>query len=186
MSAPSLISLQEPSHQVVAEAAQAWGAPGSAPWTKPDPEPVPAGGPRRCTVTVQRPAEPSFSQQFVRPQQLLEGKVRPSGRTGAIARPTTEQPADAGAVRLLQDAEAICQWLSDFQLEHYTGNFVSAGYDVPTISRMTPEVKPSRGWCWDKWTRANSILATTQDFPVALASHISLSRVTAPSAGPLW
>uniref|UniRef100_A0A8C9W788 Caskin-2 n=1 Tax=Scleropages formosus TaxID=113540 RepID=A0A8C9W788_SCLFO len=39
----------------------------------------------------------------------------------------------------LQDAEAIHQWLSDFQLEQYTGNFLSAGYDVPTISRMTPE-----------------------------------------------
>uniref|UniRef100_A0A3B4X8Q1 Caskin-2-like n=1 Tax=Seriola lalandi dorsalis TaxID=1841481 RepID=A0A3B4X8Q1_SERLL len=55
--------------------------------------------------------EQSFSQQFVRPQQLLDGK----------------------------DAEAIYQWLSDFQLEQYTGNFISAGYDVPTISRMTPE-----------------------------------------------
>ncbi|KAM7387592.1 hypothetical protein PAMA_009961 [Pampus argenteus] len=72
----------------------------------------PAGGTsRRQTVTVQRPAEQSFSQQFVRPQQLLEGK----------------------------DAEAIYQWLSEFQLEQYTGNFISAGYDVPTISRMTPE-----------------------------------------------
>ncbi|XP_063328627.1 caskin-2-like isoform X3 [Pelmatolapia mariae] len=72
----------------------------------------PAGGtPRRQTVTVQRPAEQSFSQQFVRPQQLLEGK----------------------------DAEAIYQWLSEFQLEQYTGNFLNAGYDVPTISRMTPE-----------------------------------------------
>ncbi|XP_049925428.1 caskin-2-like isoform X9 [Epinephelus moara] len=72
----------------------------------------PAGGtPRRQTVTVQRPAEQSFSQQFVRPQQLLEGK----------------------------DAEAIYQWLSEFQLQQYTGNFISAGYDVPTISRMTPE-----------------------------------------------
>ncbi|XP_070703297.1 caskin-2-like [Pempheris klunzingeri] len=72
----------------------------------------PAGGtPRRQTVTVQRPAEQTFSQQFVRPQQLLEGK----------------------------DAEAIYQWLSEFQLEQYTGNFISAGYDVPTISRMTPE-----------------------------------------------
>lgn len=49
---------------------------------------------------------------------------------------------------VLQDAEAICQWLSDFQLQNYTGNFVSAGYDVPTITRMTPEVTPSRGWCW--------------------------------------
>uniref|UniRef100_A0A8D3AW14 Caskin-2-like n=1 Tax=Scophthalmus maximus TaxID=52904 RepID=A0A8D3AW14_SCOMX len=67
--------------------------------------------PRRQTVTVQRPAEQSFSPQFVRPQQLLEGK----------------------------DAEAIYQWLSEFQLEQYTGNFISVGYDVPTISRMTPE-----------------------------------------------
>uniref|UniRef100_A0AAQ5Z3I5 Caskin-2 n=1 Tax=Amphiprion ocellaris TaxID=80972 RepID=A0AAQ5Z3I5_AMPOC len=58
-----------------------------------------------------RPAEQSFSQQFVRPQQLLEGK----------------------------DAEAIYQWLSEFQLEQYIGNFLNAGYDVPTISRMTPE-----------------------------------------------
>uniref|UniRef100_A0A7N8XPY8 Caskin-2 n=1 Tax=Mastacembelus armatus TaxID=205130 RepID=A0A7N8XPY8_9TELE len=53
----------------------------------------------------------SFTQQFIRPQQLLEGK----------------------------DAEAIYQWLSEFQLEQYTGNFINAGYDVPTISRMTPE-----------------------------------------------
>lgn len=75
-------------------------------------QPDPAGGaPRRQTVTVHRPAEQSFSQQFVHPQQLLEGK----------------------------DAEAICQWLSEFQLEQYTGNFINAGYDVPTISRMTPE-----------------------------------------------
>ncbi|KAM6905203.1 caskin-2 [Xenentodon cancila] len=71
----------------------------------------PGGTPRRQMVTVQCSTEPSFSQQFVRPQQLLEGK----------------------------DAEAIYQWLSEFQLEQYSGNFLNAGYDVPTISRMTPE-----------------------------------------------
>ncbi|XP_056221704.1 caskin-2-like isoform X2 [Seriola aureovittata] len=48
---------------------------------------------------------------FVRPEHLLEGK----------------------------DSEAIYQWLCEFQLEQYTSNFISAGYDVPTISRMTPE-----------------------------------------------
>ncbi|XP_078019257.1 caskin-2 isoform X2 [Epinephelus lanceolatus] len=48
---------------------------------------------------------------FVRPEELLEGK----------------------------DSEAIYQWLCEFQLEQYTSNFISAGYDVPTISRMTPE-----------------------------------------------
>ncbi|XP_061472141.1 caskin-2 isoform X3 [Rhineura floridana] len=52
-----------------------------------------------------------FSHQYLRPEQLLEGK----------------------------DAEAIYNWLSEFQLECYTANFLNAGYDVPTISRMTPE-----------------------------------------------
>uniref|UniRef100_A0A8C3XLZ3 Caskin-2 n=1 Tax=Chelydra serpentina TaxID=8475 RepID=A0A8C3XLZ3_CHESE len=52
-----------------------------------------------------------FSHQYLRPEQLLEGK----------------------------DAEAIYNWLSEFQLEFYTANFLNAGYDVPTISRMTPE-----------------------------------------------
>uniref|UniRef100_A0A673G525 Caskin-2 n=1 Tax=Sinocyclocheilus rhinocerous TaxID=307959 RepID=A0A673G525_9TELE len=69
------------------------------------------GVPRRPVLPTQRPGEQGFSQQFVRPQQLLEGK----------------------------DAEAIHQWLSEFQLEQYTANFLNAGYDVPTISRMTPE-----------------------------------------------
>uniref|UniRef100_A0A6J0UKZ4 Caskin-2 isoform X2 n=1 Tax=Pogona vitticeps TaxID=103695 RepID=A0A6J0UKZ4_9SAUR len=52
-----------------------------------------------------------FSHQYLRPEQLLEGK----------------------------DAEAIYNWLCEFQLECYTANFLNAGYDVPTISRMTPE-----------------------------------------------
>ncbi|KAK2866684.1 hypothetical protein Q7C36_002740 [Tachysurus vachellii] len=38
-----------------------------------------------------------------------------------------------------RDAEAIYQWLREFHLEQYTTNFLTAGYDVPTISRMTPE-----------------------------------------------
>ncbi|XP_051272695.1 LOW QUALITY PROTEIN: caskin-2-like [Dicentrarchus labrax] len=48
---------------------------------------------------------------FMRPEHLMEGK----------------------------DSEAIYQWLCEFQLEQYTSNFITAGYDVPTISRMTPE-----------------------------------------------
>ncbi|XP_013879480.1 caskin-2 [Austrofundulus limnaeus] len=51
------------------------------------------------------------SKGFVRPEHLLEGK----------------------------DSEAIYQWLCEFQLEQYTSSFIRAGYDVPTISRMTPE-----------------------------------------------
>ncbi|XP_006869641.1 PREDICTED: caskin-2 [Chrysochloris asiatica] len=57
-----------------------------------------------------RSGEQIFTQD-VRPEQLLEGK----------------------------DAQAIHNWLSEFQLESYTAHFLQAGYDVPTISRMTPE-----------------------------------------------
>ncbi|XP_059413598.1 caskin-2-like isoform X4 [Carassius carassius] len=72
---------------------------------------TPTGVPHRPVLPTQRAGEQGFSQQFVHPQQLLEGK----------------------------DAEAIYQWLNEFQLEQYTVNFLNAGYDVPTISRMTPE-----------------------------------------------
>jgi len=33
----------------------------------------------------------------------------------------------------------VSQWLATFQLQLYAPNFISAGYDLPTISRMTPE-----------------------------------------------
>ncbi|XP_043958515.1 caskin-2-like isoform X4 [Gambusia affinis] len=58
-----------------------------------------------------RQANSTPQKGFIRPEQLLEGK----------------------------DSEAIYQWLCEFQLEQYTSNFIRAGYDVPTISRMTPE-----------------------------------------------
>ncbi|CAK6444812.1 unnamed protein product [Pipistrellus nathusii] len=38
-----------------------------------------------------------------------------------------------------KSAEAVSQWLATFQLQLYAPNFLSAGYDLPTISRMTPE-----------------------------------------------
>lgn len=41
---------------------------------------------------------------------------------------------------VFQSAEAVSQWLATFQLQLYAPNFTSAGYDLPTISRMTPEV----------------------------------------------
>ncbi|MFT7804254.1 caskin-2-like isoform X2 [Arapaima gigas] len=69
------------------------------------------GGLQRVNLNSLRGGEQGLSQNFIRPEQHLEGK----------------------------DADAIYQWLSDFQLEQYTSNFINAGYDVPTISRMTPE-----------------------------------------------
>lgn len=41
---------------------------------------------------------------------------------------------------VFQSAEAVSQWLATFQLQLYAPNFLCAGYDLPTISRMTPEV----------------------------------------------
>ncbi|XP_017558000.2 caskin-2 isoform X2 [Pygocentrus nattereri] len=76
-------------------------------------KPEPAGAPgRRQALSSSRAGEHGLSPYVhIRPEQLLEGR----------------------------DAEAIYQWLSEFQLEQYTANFLTAGYDVPTISRMTPE-----------------------------------------------
>ncbi|KAI6076613.1 Caskin-1 [Aix galericulata] len=39
----------------------------------------------------------------------------------------------------LQSSEAVYQWLCKFQLQLYAPNFINAGYDITTISRMTPE-----------------------------------------------
>ncbi|KAK0146623.1 Caskin-1 [Merluccius polli] len=54
-------------------------------------------------------------------------------------------PYDATATRKGEgqvegmSSEAVVQWLSDFQLQVYVPNFLGAGYDLPTISRMSPE-----------------------------------------------
>lgn len=40
-----------------------------------------------------------------------------------------------------QSSEAVYQWLCKFQLQLYAPNFINAGYDITTISRMTPEVR---------------------------------------------
>lgn len=39
----------------------------------------------------------------------------------------------------LQDQENVHAWLSQMHFEEYYPLFVNAGYDMPTISKMTPE-----------------------------------------------
>lgn len=65
-------------------------------------------------------------------QARLLGEAGADGWALACSAPLTSPPR--------QDAQAIHNWLSEFQLEGYTAHFLQAGYDVPTISRMTPEV----------------------------------------------
>lgn len=40
---------------------------------------------------------------------------------------------------ILQDSEVLRAWLTDLRFEEYYDKFMAAGYDMPTISRMTPE-----------------------------------------------
>lgn len=66
---------------------------------------------------------------------------------------------------VFQSAEAVSQWLATFQLQLYASNFISAGYDLPTISRMTPEVScPEAGG--PRWpTRAQGLPLTGLSSP---------------------
>ena len=43
-----------------------------------------------------------------------------------------------------QDGEVLRAWLADLHFEEYYNLFIQAGYDMPTISRMTPEVSTVR------------------------------------------
>ncbi|XP_048868743.1 caskin-1 isoform X1 [Brienomyrus brachyistius] len=50
------------------------------------------------------------------------------------------QPQRKGEIPLdAKSSEAVVQWLSEFQLQVYSPNFIDAGYEISTISRMTPE-----------------------------------------------
>jgi SAM domain (Sterile alpha motif). len=41
---------------------------------------------------------------------------------------------------VFQDQDVLHSWLMDIRFEEYFPLFVAAGYDMHTISRMTPEV----------------------------------------------
>lgn len=72
---------------------------------------------------------------------LAEGDPVISPRAARSFQPCSHRHRLPFVLSSPQDAEAIYNWLSEFQLESYTANFLNAGYDVPTISRMTPEVQ---------------------------------------------
>ncbi|KAM9412461.1 caskin-2-like isoform 1-T3 [Salvelinus alpinus] len=86
-----------------------------------------------------------------REQQFLpagpDPSKQPDGHTGGPSRQVsggTRLGEQSGfmcpdIVLVGSDSEAIYQWLCEFQLESYTPNFLTAGYDVLTVSRMTPE-----------------------------------------------
>ncbi|CAH1277553.1 CASKIN2 [Branchiostoma lanceolatum] len=71
------------------------------------------------------------------------GDTRPSSDSGTYRNIDNYADFPATEMKLMEgkDAETIYSWLYEFGLQQYTNNFISAGYDFPTISRMTPEVR---------------------------------------------
>ncbi|XP_043567153.1 caskin-1 isoform X11 [Chiloscyllium plagiosum] len=64
-----------------------------------------------------------------------------SGSSCPLAEPPYSEPQlkKAEAQSETKSPETVYNWLSEFQLQQYAANFINAGYDIPTISRMTPE-----------------------------------------------
>nr|XP_034986497.1 caskin-1 isoform X1 [Zootoca vivipara] len=62
------------------------------------------------------------------------------GTSSYPGQPYSEQPVKkVEPMSEGKSSEAVYQWLYKFQLQLYASNFINAGYDIPTISRMTPE-----------------------------------------------
>ncbi|XP_025272708.1 caskin-1 isoform X1 [Canis lupus dingo] len=94
-----------------------------------------------ATVLSQKSvSESSLGDSPVKPPEGSTGAARsqpPAAHAGQVygeQPPRKLEPASEG-----KSAEAVSQWLATFQLQLYASNFISAGYDLPTISRMTPE-----------------------------------------------
>nr|XP_014350949.1 PREDICTED: caskin-1 [Latimeria chalumnae] len=97
----------------------------------------------RCIIIYDYPSQHAVMKLFV--SECLSSKMLSSvAVAGGLFSLFMNQNNFTENFRLLtgrvnKSAEAVFQWLSEFQLQVYAQNFISAGYDIPTISRMTPE-----------------------------------------------
>ncbi|KAM9304881.1 caskin-1 [Gastrophryne carolinensis] len=78
------------------------------------------------------------------PGDTSEGHTGPPRPQSVASCPYIEQsygehPKKMEAMTEGKSSEAVFQWLCKFQLQLYAPNFINTGYDIPTISRMTPE-----------------------------------------------
>ncbi|XP_058013022.1 caskin-1 isoform X2 [Ahaetulla prasina] len=79
------------------------------------------------------------------PAKAVETPAGSSRTPGLGSAPYPSQPYGEQPVKKVEpqsegkSSEAVYQWLYKFQLQLYASNFINAGYDIPTISRMTPE-----------------------------------------------
>ncbi|XP_078520968.1 caskin-1 [Lissotriton helveticus] len=75
------------------------------------------------------------------PEGPAAGSSRPQSVGGSpyIEQPHGDQGKKPEVLSEGKSSEAVFQWLCKFQLQLYAPNFINSGYDLPTISRMTPE-----------------------------------------------
>ncbi|XP_073848563.1 CRK like proto-oncogene, adaptor protein isoform X4 [Musca autumnalis] len=69
------------------------------------------------------------------------GSIRSSGGGGALSSPrcSSLSSCSIGSMDRQRNEELIVDWLMEMKYEEYAQLFIAAGYDLPTIARMTPE-----------------------------------------------
>nr|Q8VHK2.1 RecName: Full=Caskin-1; AltName: Full=CASK-interacting protein 1 [Rattus norvegicus]AAL49756.1 cask-interacting protein 1 [Rattus norvegicus] len=96
-----------------------------------------------ATVLSQKSvSESSPGDSPVKPPEGSSGAARsqpPAAHAGQVYGEQPPKKLESSSASEGKSAEAVSQWLATFQLQLYAPNFTSAGYDLPTISRMTPE-----------------------------------------------
>ncbi|XP_073504471.1 caskin-1 isoform X9 [Phyllobates terribilis] len=82
-----------------------------------------------------------FPANLVEAISKRTGSARPQSVASCpyIEQSFGDHPKKMEAMTEGKSAEAVFQWLCKFQLQLYAPNFINSGYDIPTISRMTPE-----------------------------------------------
>ncbi|KAM9793060.1 LOW QUALITY PROTEIN: uncharacterized protein ACB057_011640 [Neosynchiropus ocellatus] len=81
-----------------------------------------------------------LSQSMKAKEHLLEQSQSVEQSGGVSPRPVHEQRSfERKAEEDDGRKQAVVAWLGEFQLQFYTTHFLTAGYDLDTISRMTPE-----------------------------------------------
>lgn len=69
------------------------------------------------------------------------GSIRSSSGGGALSSPrcSSLSSCSIGSMDRQRNEELIVDWLMEMKYEEYAQLFITAGYDLPTIARMTPE-----------------------------------------------
>ncbi|XP_077460760.1 uncharacterized protein LOC144077132 [Stigmatopora argus] len=81
-----------------------------------------------------------LSQSVKAKEHLLEQSQSIEQSAGSSTAAATEhRPFERKAEEDDVRKQAVVAWLGEFQLQFYTTHFLTAGYDLDTVSRMTPE-----------------------------------------------